>query len=74
MEDNGGSIKVENNVAGGGVTFTITLPVKAAVRGVIDVKILGRIYLVDDDELILDMLSRALSREGYETRTATQRR
>ena len=34
-------------------------------------KILGRVYLVDDDELILDMLSRALSREGYETRTAS---
>ena len=31
----------------------------------------GRVYLVDDDELILDMLSRALSREGYETRTAS---
>lgn len=33
-------------------------------------KIPGRVYLVDDDELILDMLSRALSRAGYETRTA----
>ncbi len=29
----------------------------------------GRIYLVDDDELILGMLSRILSREGYDIRT-----
>ena len=29
-------------------------------------KSLGRIYLVDDDELILSMLSRALEREGYD--------
>ena len=29
----------------------------------------GRIYLVDDDELILSMLSRTLKREGYEVRT-----
>jgi len=29
----------------------------------------GRIYLVDDDELILGMLSRLLSREGYDIRT-----
>jgi len=28
----------------------------------------GRIYLVDDDELILGMLSRFLSREGYDVR------
>lgn len=35
VEENGGTIKVENNVSGGGVTFTITLPVKAAVRGVL---------------------------------------
>lgn len=34
VEDNGGSIKVENNVSGGGVTFTIILPAQAAVRGV----------------------------------------
>jgi DNA-binding NtrC family response regulator len=30
------------------------------------VKSLGRVYLVDDDELILAMLSRTLEREGYE--------
>jgi DNA-binding NtrC family response regulator len=35
------------------------------------VKNLGKIYLVDDDELILAMLSRALEREGYEIRSAT---
>jgi len=29
----------------------------------------GRIYLIDDDELILVMLSRTLKREGYEVRT-----
>jgi len=34
-------------------------------------KSLGRIYLVDDDELILAMLSRTLEKEGYETRTET---
>jgi len=34
VEDNGGSIKVENNVAGG-VTFTITLPANATIRGVL---------------------------------------
>jgi len=33
------------------------------------VKRQGRIYLVDDDELILGMLSRFLSREGYDIRT-----
>ena len=27
----------------------------------------GRIFLVDDDELIISMLSRALQKEGYET-------
>lgn len=32
-------------------------------------KSLGRTYIVDDDELILGMLSRALSREGYDVRT-----
>jgi DNA-binding NtrC family response regulator len=32
-------------------------------------KSLGRIYLVDDDELILAMLSRTLEKEGYEVRT-----
>jgi DNA-binding NtrC family response regulator len=32
---------------------------------------LGRIYLVDDDELILSMLSRTLEKEGYEVRTDT---
>ena len=32
-------------------------------------KSLGRIYLVDDDELILSMLSRTLEKEGYEVRT-----
>jgi len=31
----------------------------------------GRVYLVDDDELILAMLSRTLEREGYEIRTET---
>jgi DNA-binding NtrC family response regulator len=30
------------------------------------VKSLGRVYLVDDDELILAMLSRTLEREGYD--------
>lgn len=30
-----------------------------------------RVYLVDDDELILTMLSRILEREGYEIRTET---
>ena len=34
-------------------------------------KSLGRIYLVDDDELILAMLSRTLEKEGYEVRTDT---
>ncbi|MCK9363920.1 MAG: sigma-54 dependent transcriptional regulator [Syntrophales bacterium] len=29
----------------------------------------GRIYLIDDDELILAMLARTLKREGYEVRT-----
>ena len=32
-------------------------------------KRLGRVFLVDDDELILSMLSRTLEREGYEVRT-----
>lgn len=31
----------------------------------------GRIFLVDDDELIITMLSRALRKEGYETRIQT---
>ena len=31
----------------------------------------GRIYLVDDDDLILSMLSRTLGREGFEIRTET---
>jgi len=31
----------------------------------------GRVYLVDDDELILAMLSRTLEKEGYEIRTET---
>ena len=35
VEENGGTIKVENNLSGNGVTFTITLPVRAAVRGVL---------------------------------------
>jgi len=35
------------------------------------VKNLGRVYLIDDDELILAMLSRTLEKEGYETRTDT---
>ena len=34
-------------------------------------KSLGRIYLVDDDELILAMLSRTLEREGYDVGTDT---
>jgi signal transduction histidine kinase len=34
VEDNGGSIKVENNAAGDGVTFTITFPALPAVAGV----------------------------------------
>ena len=34
-------------------------------------KSLGRIYLVDDDELIMAMLSRTLEREGYEVSTNT---
>lgn len=34
-------------------------------------KSLGRIYLVDDDELILAMLSRILEREGYDVVTDT---
>ena len=32
---------------------------------------LGKIYLVDDDEFIVAMLSRALEKEGYEIRSAT---
>jgi len=31
----------------------------------------GRIFLVDDDELIITMVSRALKKEGYETRIQT---
>jgi DNA-binding NtrC family response regulator len=31
----------------------------------------GRIYLVDDDDLILSMLSRTLEKEGFEIRTET---
>jgi len=34
-------------------------------------KALTRIYLIDDDELILSMLARVLKQEGYEVRTAT---
>jgi signal transduction histidine kinase len=34
VEDNGGSIKVENNAVGDGVTFTITFPALTAVTGV----------------------------------------
>lgn len=34
-------------------------------------KRLGRVFLVDDDELILSMLARMLEREGYEVRTET---
>lgn len=34
-------------------------------------KIAGRVYLVDDDELILAMLSRTLEKEGYEIMTET---
>lgn len=34
-------------------------------------KRLGRLFLVDDDELILSMLSRTLKREGYEVRSET---
>lgn len=34
-------------------------------------KKLGRVFLVDDDELILSMLLRTLEREGYEVRTDT---
>jgi DNA-binding NtrC family response regulator len=34
-------------------------------------KRLGRVFLVDDDELILAMLSRTLEREGYEILTET---
>ena len=30
-----------------------------------------RIYLVDDDELIISMLSRVLKSSGYDVRTAT---
>lgn len=32
---------------------------------------MGRIFLVDDDELIITMLSRSLKKEGYETRIQT---
>ncbi|MEI7671891.1 MAG: sigma-54 dependent transcriptional regulator [Deltaproteobacteria bacterium] len=32
-------------------------------------KKLGRVFLVDDDELILSMLARTLEKEGYEVRT-----
>jgi len=38
------------------------------------VKSLGRIYLVDDDELILSMLSRTLEREGYDVGTDSGRK
>lgn len=34
-------------------------------------KIKGRIFLVDDDELIISMLSRMLKNSGYDVRTAT---
>jgi DNA-binding NtrC family response regulator len=34
-------------------------------------KSLGRLFLVEDDELILTMLARTLGREGYEIRTDT---
>lgn len=34
-------------------------------------KIKGRIFLLDDDELISSMLSRALKKEGYEVQTET---
>jgi len=34
-------------------------------------KVHGRIFLVDDDELIVSMLSRALKNEGYETQIQT---
>jgi len=34
-------------------------------------KSLGRVYLVEDDELILAMLSRTLEKEGYEIHTET---
>ena len=37
-------------------------------------KSLGRIYLVDDDELILSMLSRTLEREGYDVGTDSGRK
>ncbi len=36
-----------------------------------DVKVKARIYLVDDDELIVSMLSRLLKSSGYEVRTST---
>jgi DNA-binding NtrC family response regulator len=35
-------------------------------------KRLGKIYLVDDDELIVSMLLRALEKEGYEVRSETR--
>ncbi len=40
-------------------------------RGICTMKIKGRIFLLDDDELIVTMLSRALRNEGFETQVQT---
>jgi len=52
--------------ARGGVLFTIRLPVKAEGGSRDEGR--GKVFLLDDDELIVSMLERALKGEGYDVR------
>ncbi len=65
IEQHDGTIAVANR-PGGGVLFTILLPVKA--EGAAGMKTKGKVFLLDDDELIVSMLERALRGDGYDVR------
>ncbi len=67
IEAHGGSINCKN-VSGKGANFSFTLPVETNSRAAPTV-LPGEIIVVDDDEDLCEVISWALTREGYAVRS-----
>jgi two-component system cell cycle sensor histidine kinase/response regulator CckA len=77
IDKHGGHIRVESEL-GGGTTFHIHLPVcaaellemKSSQEGIVAGE--GRVLLMDDDEMVLSMAGRMLTRLGYHAEFARE--
>ena len=71
VEQHGGDVYVESTPAKGTV-FNISLRSAAGTKGKVRMKTKGKVFLLDDEELIVSVLAKSLKREGYEVYPETE--